>query len=154
LITHPRAILIPTTYLPARLSSLLGLAADPPSLYLLPFQIMALARRAAISTHIFISQVAPPAAAKPSAVPGSSLDPQVLQNLGQLTVLAQVTDAEATRLLDLAVAPFRGDRVSVATLRRGMKEGLVLGGVRNSPEVMQTVEQVRQRKVREKPGTG
>lgn len=155
LITHPLALFMPEAYLPAGLRSLLGLSDNktntPPGFYLLPFQILTLARRAAVTLHIFISQVTPPEVAKSSSSSaGQLLSPQTLQRLRQLVQLAQATDVEATRLLQLSFAPFRGDPESVATLRRGMKEGLVLGGVRNSPEVKEAVERVLERRKRER----
>lgn len=55
---------------------------------------------------------------------------------------------EATGLLNLGLVPFKGDPESVAILRRGMKEGLVLGSVRGSPEVQEAVAKVLQRKTR------
>ena len=53
---------------------------------------------------------------------------------------------EVTRLLQLGLAPFKGDAVMVGTLRRGMKEGLVLGSVRDSPEVKEAVKRVLERR--------
>lgn len=152
MIVHPSSIFIPAAYLPEKLSSLLGISVDPPSFYLLPFQIIALARRASITAHIFISQVTPTRTEKPSSAPGSSLSLPTLQRLGQLAQLSQVTENEATRLLQLGFAPFRGERESVAALRRGMKEGLVLGGVRSSPGVKEAVSQVLRRRKAETEG--
>ncbi|OXV08531.1 hypothetical protein Egran_03706 [Elaphomyces granulatus] len=152
MIVHPSSIFIPAAYLPWKLSSLLGISVDPPSFYLLPFQIIALARRASITAHIFISQVTPTRTEKPSSAPGSSLSLPILQRLGQLAQLSQVTENEATRLLQLGFAPFRGERGSVAALRRGMKEGLVLGGVRSSPGVKEAVSQVLRRRKAETEG--
>ena len=48
--------------------------------------------------------------------------------------------------MQMGLAPFRGDRESVSTLRRGMKEGLILGGVRSSPVVQQAVADVIERR--------
>lgn len=75
-----------------------------------------------------------------------------MQQLGQVVQLSRTTDAEATRLLQLGLAPFRGDRDGAAMLRKGMKEGLVLSSVRASPEVQQAVGEVMERKKREKKG--
>ncbi|KAH3057262.1 hypothetical protein KXW16_004744 [Aspergillus fumigatus] len=92
-----------------------------PTFYLLPFQILTLAQRAS-----------------------------TMQRLAQLAQLSRATDGEATRLLQLGLAPFRGDREGIATLRKGMKEGLVLSSVRASPEVQQAIAQVMERKKPEK----
>lgn len=140
---------MPSNLLPQGLRDLLHLSTNPPSFYLLPFQILTLARRASVTLHIFISQITPPDMSKTSA-PGERLHPQTLQRLGQLVHLARATDTEATRLLQLGFAPFRGDREAVGTLRKGMKEGLVLSSVRGSREVQQAVAQVVERKREDK----
>lgn len=145
LITHPQAVFIPTSYLPSALRALIP---EQQSFYLLPFQILTLARRASITLHIFISQMAPPSVR--AASNGEKLSPQTMQRMGQLVQASRATDFEATRLLQLGLAPFRGDRESVSALRRGMKEGLILGGVRSSPEVQRAVAQVMERRRAEK----
>ncbi|KKA18569.1 Membrane associated DnaJ chaperone [Rasamsonia emersonii CBS 393.64] len=144
---YPVALFDPASYLPSGLRSLLKVSTDSQTFYLLPFQIISLARRVSITIHIFISQLDVAKGSSPAGAPGT-LSAQSLQRLGQLVQLSQVADREATRLLQLGFAPFRGDRESVATLRRSMKEGLVLGSVRNSQEVQEAVAQVRQRKRR------
>ncbi|THC98731.1 hypothetical protein EYZ11_001794 [Aspergillus tanneri] len=151
LITHPGALLIPASYIPPGLRDLLGVSAENPGFYLLPFQILTLAQRASVTLHIFISQVTPPTVSqKPSSAPGERLSPQTMQHLARLHQLARATDGEATRLLQLGFAPFQGDREGVATLRKGMTEGLVLSSVRASPGVQQAVGEVVARKTQEK----
>jgi hypothetical protein len=116
------------------------------SFYLLPFQILTLARRASIMLHIFISQAAPPSAKTATTGNGDKISPQTMQKMGQLVQLSRAADTEATRIMQMSLAPFRGDRESVSTLRRGMKEGLILGGVRSSPGVQQAVAEVIERR--------
>lgn len=141
---------MPAAYLPEWLRSLFGISTG---FYLLPFQILTLARRASVTLHIFISQATPPEVAKSSSSSaGQPLSPQTIQRLGQVVQLARATDVESTRLLQVGFAPYRGDKESVATLRRGMKEGLILGSVRNSPEVQEAVRQVQERRKREAAG--
>lgn len=142
LITHPQAVFMPIAYLPKIIQAYL----PQQSFYLLPFQILTLARRASIMLHIFISQVAPPSAKAPPSGKGDNISPQTMQQLGQLVQLSRAADNEATRILQMGLAPFRGDRESVSTLRRGMKEGLILGGVRSSPRVQKVVEEVTERR--------
>ena len=139
LITHPQAVFMPLTYLPA---SIRGWLPDN-SFYLLPFQILTVARRASINLHIFISQVAPSSS---PPVSGDQIAPQTLKRVSQLLDITRATGVEATRLHQLSLAPFRGDPASVNALRRGMKEGLILGGVRASPEVQRAVTQVLKRR--------
>ncbi|KAI9043533.1 J domain-containing protein [Aspergillus affinis] len=152
LITHPGALFIPSTYIPPGLRDLLGISAEKPTFYLLPFQILTLAQRASVTLHIFISQVTPPEVSQKPSGPSDRLHPQTMQRLAQLLQLSRTTDGEATRLLQLGFAPFRGDREGVATLRKGMKEGLVLSSVRASPGVQAAVGEVVERKMREKKG--
>ncbi|EAW10909.1 J domain-containing protein [Aspergillus clavatus NRRL 1] len=150
LITHPRALFIPGFYIPPAVRNLLGLS---PTFYLLPYQILSLAQRASVTLHIFISQLTPPeVSSRSSSAPGERLHPQTLQRLAQLTQLSRATDGEATRLLQLGCAPFRGDREGTATLRKGMREGLVLSSVKASPEVQQAVAQVMERRKADKNG--
>ncbi|KAJ5782127.1 Heat shock protein DnaJ N-terminal [Penicillium paradoxum] len=139
-ITHPQAVFMPIAYLPAALQAWL----PKHSYYLLPFQILTLARRASIILHIFILQSAPPSSNEKGS--GDKISPQTMQRVGQLVQLTRTTDLEATRMLQLGLAPFRGDRESASSLRRGMREGLILGGVRSSPEVQRAVAQVVERR--------
>ncbi|OOQ87349.1 putative membrane associated DnaJ chaperone [Penicillium brasilianum] len=146
LITHPQAVFMPTSYLPSSLRTVIRTwIPEEQSFYLLPFQLLTLARRASITLHIFISQMAPHGS-NASANNGEKVSPQTMQRLGQLVQTARGTDFEATRLMQLGLAPFRGDRESVSALRRGMKEGLILGGVRSSPEVQRAVAEVMERR--------
>lgn len=144
LITHPQAAFMPAAYLPTWLWSWM----PEPAFHLLPFQTLTLARRASILLHIFISQVAPPSARAPAGE--DKISPQTMHRMGQLVAGTRQADYEATRMLGVGLAPFRGDRESVSALRRGMKEGLILGGVRSSPEVQRAVAQVVERRKMEK----
>jgi hypothetical protein len=144
LITHPQAAFMPADYLPTWVWAWLPNV----NFHLLPFQILTLARRASILLHIFISQIAPPSARAP--VGGDKISPQTMQRMGQLVAATRQADFEATRMLGVGLAPFRGDRESVSALRRGMKEGLILAGVRSSPEVQRAVAQVVERRKMEK----
>ncbi|CAG7962106.1 unnamed protein product [Penicillium salamii] len=142
LITHPQAVFMPLSYLPLPLQAYL----PKHSFYLLPFQILTLARRASIMLHIFISQAAPPSTKAPTSGNGDKISPQTMQRIGQVVQLSRAADSEATRLMQMGLAPFRGDRESASILRRGMKEGLILGGVRSSPGVQQAVAEVMERR--------
>ncbi|KAL2824772.1 hypothetical protein BDW59DRAFT_147066, partial [Aspergillus cavernicola] len=115
--------------------------------FLLPWQIIKMAEKLSISLHIFISQIAPPESKEADSA--DRLHPQTVQRLGQLLQLSRATDTEATRLVQLGFAPFQGDRESIATLRKGMKEGLVLSSVRASPSVQQAVKEVAERRKQE-----
>jgi DnaJ domain len=109
--------------------------------HLLPFQILGLARRMSISLNIFISQLAPP--------PGSSSaeqDQQIQAQISHLHQMAARLDAEATGLLGLGFAPFKGESEQVEALKKGMKEGMVTSAVRSTPEVREAVAKVLARR--------
>ncbi|RAL08645.1 J domain-containing protein [Aspergillus homomorphus CBS 101889] len=147
LLTHPGALFFPASYLPDAVQELFGISSKNSGFYLLPFQILTLAQRASVTLHIFISQLTPPEIGRRAASgTGEQLHPQTMQRLGQLLQLSRATDGEATQLLQLGFAPFKGDHEGVAALRKGMKEGLVLSSVRASPGVQQAVAEVIQRK--------
>lgn len=142
LITRPQAVFMPAAYLPDAISIWL----PSRSFHLLPFQIMTIARRVMISLHIFISQMGPSRGQGQPVRADGGVSPQTMQQLVKLVQTAQQTDLEATRNLQLAQAPFRGDRETISSLRRGMQEALVLAGVRSSPGVQQAVNEVLQRR--------
>ncbi|KAL4917095.1 hypothetical protein BDW62DRAFT_211452 [Aspergillus aurantiobrunneus] len=116
--------------------------------FLLPWQIMKMAETLSVSLHIFISQISPPDA-KDTGSP-DRLYPQTVQQLARLLHLSRAMDTEATRLLQLGFAPFKGDTEGVATLRKGMKEGLVLSSVRGTPGVQKAVKEAAERQKQEK----
>lgn len=109
--------------------------------HLLPFQVLTIARRLSMSLNIFISQLAPPAARSKAAQ-----DQQMQQQIAHLSQATGRVDAEATNLLQLGLTPFKGEAEKVRSLREGMTESLMMGAVRNNPEVRQAVEQVLARR--------
>lgn len=145
---------MPASYIPTPVRDLLHIPLDHSRFYLLPFQILTLARQMSITLHIFISQLTPPELTKKAtpapATAGDRLSTQTMQRLTQLLQLSRATDVEASRLLQMGYAPFRGDKDGTAALRKGMKEGLVLSSVRASPEVQDAVRRVVEQQVREK----
>ncbi|KAM5453116.1 hypothetical protein MaudCBS49596_002893 [Microsporum audouinii] len=150
LLTHPNATFIPSAYLPATLSKLLRLD----TFYLLPFQMLSLARTASVTINIFISQLTPPeeklragrGKGKGQGQGEEGLSGQTQRQLTQIVQLAQAQDAEAAKLLGMDMLPFAGDADRVARLRRGMKERLSRDSVREAPEVRQAVQTVLDRR--------
>ena len=115
--------------------------------HLLPFQILALARRMSISLNIFISQLAPP--------PDRSIaeqDQQIQAQISHLHQMAARVDVEATGLLGLGFAPFKGEKEHVQALKKGMKEGMVTSAVRSTPEVREAVAKVLARREKDMMG--
>jgi hypothetical protein len=148
LMTQPLTVFMPFNYLPQIFTTYFSHAAG---FYMLPFQTISLARRVSITIHIFISQITPASMSRSTTTNGSSspLTREMAQRLGQLAQLSRMAELESSRLLDLTLSPFRGEQQSVATLRRGMKEGLVLGSVRNTPEVKEAVARAQSRQAEE-----
>ncbi|OAL71048.1 hypothetical protein A7D00_4710 [Trichophyton violaceum] len=146
LLTHPNATFMPGAYLPAMLSNLLGLD----RFYLLPFQILSLARTASMSMNVFISQLAPPEAtlqaSRSKGRGGEGLGVQAQKQLTQIVQLAQAQDAESAKLLGMDMLPFRGDVDRVGRLRRGMKERLRREEAGQAPEVQQAIAAAKQRR--------
>lgn len=160
LITHdtptlPLVLSTPLHYIQdyTSLSSLL-----PP--HLLPFQLLNLTSSLALSLNIFISQIS---ALYPTPSTLDTNDPAALQtwltalttNLSTLSTQTARIDAEASTLLQTQFVPYKGDPASVRDLRRGMKEGMVIGGVKMHPEVQGAVRRVLERRKRAvQGGTG
>ena len=107
------------------------LTAHPP---LLPFQLLALARKATFTLFIAFSQLGNlfPQPAPTTAVPTSQHD---LQQLARLEATAKASEIESSRLLAMDMAPFVGDEQGTKELRGRVKEWLVNNTVRSDPEV-------------------
>ena len=122
-------------------STLYGFFPDFLPSHLLPFQILAIARRMSISINIFISQLAPPRSHQAGA--------QAAQNevlMGHLSQAVVRVDQEANSLLNLGFAPYKGDREMVDRLRGSMTEGITLGTLRQTPEVRAAVTRALDRR--------
>ena len=109
--------------------------------HLLPFQILELARRMSLSINIFISQLAPP-----SAKSGVQAEQQTQQQIAYVNQAASRLDTEVTGLLNLGFVPFKNEPDKIEMLRRGMKESIMLGAVRGSPEVREAVQRAMERR--------
>ena len=113
--------------------------------HILPFQLLEIARTLSISLNIFISKLTPPAAQQKGKDAYISV-----QEEAQIQANAQGAmraDLEATGLLTLALTPFRGNADQVKSLRRGMKDGMVVTALKNSPEVKEAMDKKRERQV-------
>jgi hypothetical protein len=108
--------------------------------HLLPFQILGLAKRLSISLNIFISQLAPPSARNKEMT-----EMRTRQQIAQLGQVAGRLDAETSTLLQLGLSPFKGDMERSKVLRSEMKESLLTGALRKSPEVQEAVQRAMAR---------
>ena len=102
---------------------------------LLPFQLLALARKATFTLFIAFSQLGnlfPQQQEKPTSTTPS---PHDLQQLARLEGIAKAGEAESSRLLALDMAPFVNDEQGMKELRARVKEWLVNNTIRADPEV-------------------
>ena len=110
---------------------------------LLPFQLLVLARKATFTVFIAISQLSGlfPSSTPPAA--GAAVrSPEEMQQLARLEQLAQATDAEAGRLLQMDMSPFVGDAEGTRELRGKVREWLVTNTIRADPEVRDAMGKV------------
>ena len=94
-----------------------------------------------MSLNIFISQLAPP-----TARDAAMRDLQTQQQVAHLAQVAGRLDAESGGLLQLGLSPFKGDTEKSESLRSGMKESLLTGALRKSPEVREAVTRALDRR--------
>ncbi|KAK5075881.1 hypothetical protein LTR70_002658 [Exophiala xenobiotica] len=122
--------------------------------HLLPFQLLDVSGRLALSLNIFISQISVLFPAASGALPPGGEGSmqmrgwvqQLNSNLANLAGVSNRIDQEAGGLLQLQFAPYKGQPAQVRELRRGMKEGMVMGSVRSHPEVREAVRRVVERR--------
>jgi hypothetical protein len=106
----------------------------------LPFQMLALLRKLAITFFIALSQLGP-LLQDPNAS-SSDTDAVSPQQLDRLDGLARAADQEIGRLMGLELSAFVGERSHLRGLRDSVKEWLVQNTVRNDPEVNAAVNTV------------
>lgn len=116
----------------------------------LPFQILVLGRKLAVTFFIALAQLGPllqdGSAASLAAGEGDGVSQQLVD---QLEGLARTADQEITRLMGLELSPFLGERSGVRELREAVKEWLVQNTVRNDAEVKTAVNKVLNRRRQE-----
>lgn len=141
LLTHPNGTFIPSSHIPAWLTNLLRLN----TFYLLPFQLLSLARTASLTTNIFISQLTPPGKStkQPSDFSDMTIKPQMQQQLAQIAQLSRAHSFEISRLLRLEFAPFEGDKKSTERLRKCMKKRLEIESIQKDPEVKDVINNLK-----------
>lgn len=120
-----------------------SLAKHPP---LLPFQQLILARKIVLTLFIAFSQLGPLLQQPRHPSRGSQPKIERQQQLNRLDHLAQATEVEATRLLELEMIPFADDKRATADLRSRMREWLVQNRIRAEPEVRDAVGRVMVRR--------
>ena len=100
---------------------------------LLPFQLIILARKATFTSFVALSQLGNLFPQPPSMTATSSQLDQ--HQLARLEGISQASQAEASRLLQMDMAPFVGDEPGTKELRGRIREWLVNNTIRSDPEV-------------------
>lgn len=110
---------------------------------LLPFQLLVLARKLALTVFIAVSQLG---AHFQAAGPEPSASTVNLQTLNHLEHNARMNAAEVSRLLQLGMAPYEGDTAGQKDLKEKIQEWLVQNTIRSDPTVREAVgEELRKR---------
>lgn len=130
---------------PALLTNLVNPAlgrafANPP---LLPFQFLILARKINIAIFIAIAQLGPMFRSSDGASESDELLPE---RLAHLENLASSNEVEASRLLDLSMAPYASDAAAVKSLKERMSHWLVQNTIRADPGVREAERIALQRR--------
>ncbi|KAG6041702.1 hypothetical protein E4U41_002785 [Claviceps citrina] len=113
---------------------LVTLSSRPP---FLPFQFIALGRKLALTGYFALSHIAPLLMADTVAkeAPAKNEDEAVRESLSALETVSKQLEADAGRLMDMEIAPFKGDTASIDSLRSQMREWLVQNTIRADPMV-------------------
>ncbi|CAK7228397.1 hypothetical protein SBRCBS47491_006890 [Sporothrix bragantina] len=126
----------------------------------LPFQAIQLARKLSITTYIGFSQIGPMLGAdtrsgqivmansedSASTAKGGAPDPALVAALERLEATSQSLDQDATRLLEMEMAPFVGQEEVLSNVRGKIKEWLVQNTIRADPMVRDAVGRSLQRR--------
>lgn len=103
----------------------------------LPFQAIALMHKLALTIYIALSQIGPLLVeqARARRRSGPAGDKALLQGLDRLEAVAKQLDADTGRLMDMELAPFKGDPEVASNLQGKMREWLVQNTIRADPLV-------------------
>ncbi|KAM3513535.1 hypothetical protein MY11210_002822 [Beauveria gryllotalpidicola] len=117
----------------------------------LPFELVHLARKVTLTVYIALSQIGPIVLAQvhPAADKGVEDEGKALRDgLLRLEGLARQMDADAARLIDMELTPFKGDQDMTGKLRSKMREWLINNTIRSDPMVKDALGQsFRKRRV-------
>lgn len=113
----------------------------------LPFQMLELLRKIAVTFFIAMSQLAPllkgPQQQQAVSADGNAVSSQ---QIDRLEALSKATDQEITRLMGLELAPFASEDLAMKPLRGSIKEWLIQNTIRNNPEVKGAMNEVFERR--------
>ena len=111
------------------------ISSHPP---LLPFQLLILARKIILTIFIALAQLGPYFRPLQIVLPPKTID---LVRLARLEHVSRTNEAEATRLLNLDMAPYAGDKRTTKDLKEHMTEWLVQTTIRADPQVREAIGQ-------------
>jgi hypothetical protein len=115
----------------------------------LPFQMLELLRKIAVTFFIAMAQLGPLVKGPQPASPEGSV--VTAQQVDRLEALSRATDQEVTRLMGLELAPFASEDPSMSSLRGSLKEWLIHNTVQNNPDVKSAMNGVFARRRGEGP---
>lgn len=103
----------------------------------LPFQLISLARKATITIYIALSQIGPLLSEQliKTQKPTENAEKALQQGLERLEALNKSLDGDVIRLLDMELAPYKGDREATSNLQGKMREWLIQNTIRADPMV-------------------
>ncbi|KAM3521724.1 hypothetical protein MY4038_008927 [Beauveria bassiana] len=136
------------------LNAVLGRVAGLPPY--LPFELVHLARKVTLTVYIALSQIGPivlaqmvPASAAAAADKGVEDEDKAMRDgLLRLEGLTRQLDADAARLIDMELTPFKGDEDMAGKMRAKMRDWLINNTIRSDPMVKDALGQsFRKRRV-------
>lgn len=103
----------------------------------LPFQLISLARKATITIYIALSQIGPLLSEQivKTPKPADNAEKALQQGLERLEALNKSLDGDVIRLLDMELAPYKGDPEATSNLQGKMREWLIQNTIRADPMV-------------------
>ncbi|WYZ41788.1 hypothetical protein EsH8_V_000683 [Colletotrichum jinshuiense] len=107
----------------------------------LQFQLVSLARQAAITIYIAFGQIGPllnpqgQAAQKAAESSAAAVD----EGLQRLETMVRGLDGDTSRLLEMEMTPFAGDKEALSSVRSKVKEWLVQNTIRSDPMVRDAI---------------
>ena len=99
----------------------------------LPFQLLELLRKIAVTFFIAMAQLGPLVKGPQPVAPEGAV--VTAQQVDRLEALSRAADQEITRLTGLELAPFASEDPSMTSLRGSLKEWLIHNTIQNNPDV-------------------
>ncbi|OBU00569.1 hypothetical protein VE01_01184 [Pseudogymnoascus verrucosus] len=112
----------------------------------LPFQLIAILRKCALTLFIALSQLGPLLSSPQAAAKSGTEEERLTRQVERIAALAGAADAEASRLVAMEMAPFVGDEGAVREVQRRTSEWLVSNTIRSDPEVRDALGNVLKRR--------